>query len=106
MEEKRENLIKTLENIQVYFNARADMAIGDGKIVLAGYWKTIEEAIALLKAQEPVAPVKKSFVICGVDEYGATSLIPVCGACGAWLQTAAPVDKYCPQCGRTVKWDD
>lgn len=63
------------------------------------------DAIALLKAQEPVAPVRKSFLVSAPDEYGTTPYMTVCGACGAWLLTVEPRAKYCPNCGRAVKWE-
>lgn len=65
----------------------------------------IDDALALLKAQEPVAPVRKSFLVSGPGEYGTTPAMTVCGACGAWLLTVEPRAKYCPNCGRTVKWE-
>jgi uncharacterized OB-fold protein len=63
------------------------------------------DAIALLKAQEPVEPKEESFLVSGEDDYFITPRMATCGACGAWLHTAAPVAKYCPQCGRKVKWN-
>lgn len=65
----------------------------------------MRDALALLKAQEPVAPVRKSFLVSAPDEYGATPSMTVCGACGAWLLTVEPRAKYCPNCGRAVKWE-
>jgi len=65
----------------------------------------IMDALALLKAQEPVKPKKKSFLVSGPDDYTSTPAMTVCGACDAWLLTVAPRAKYCPQCGRAVKWE-
>ena len=65
----------------------------------------IDDALALLKAQEPVAPVRKSFLVSAPDEYGTTPPMTICGACGAWLLTVEPRAKYCPNCGRAVKWE-
>lgn len=65
----------------------------------------IDDALALLKAQEPVAPVRKSFLVSAPDGYGTTPSMTVCGACGAWLLTVEPRAKYCPNCGRAVKWE-
>ena len=57
-----------------------------------GQDKMIEDAIALLKEQEPVKP-----------KYTPKSIYSwECGVC------AEPFDRianYCPKCGRAVKWD-
>ena len=74
--------------------------------LLDEYNKVVAERDALRKAQEPVAPVKRSFTVSGADEYLSTLPITVCGACGGWLPNAAPRAKYCPNCGKAVKWDD
>jgi len=66
--------------------------------------RMMKDVAELLKEQEPVEPKKKSFLISGVDEYYTSSLITVCGVCENWLSTAVPVPKYCPNCGRAVKW--
>ena len=63
------------------------------------------DALALLKAQEPVEPKKKSFLVSGQDDYTSTPAMTVCGACDAWLLTVEPRAKYCPQCGKAVKWE-
>lgn len=52
----------------------------------------ISDAIALLKEQEPVEPFEE-----GINDFN-------CGKCGAGLS----VDndwKYCPHCGKKVKWE-
>ena len=69
------------------------------------YNDALDMAIETLKAQEPVEPKKKSFLVSGPDDYTSTPAITVCGACDAWLLTVAPRAKYCPQCGRAVKWE-
>lgn len=58
------------------------------------------EHLELLKEQEPVAP--------DVDSEGTCS----CGNCGetvgyfpAGFRTPEKLCKYCPECGRKVKWD-
>lgn len=48
----REKVIKGLEKIAEFFKARGDMAVGDGKMLLS-WMRAVEDAIALLKAQEP-----------------------------------------------------
>ena len=49
------------------------------------------DALALLKAQEPVEPVY---------ELGITR----CGQCNHEIDKYGG-DNYCPQCGRAVKWE-
>lgn len=73
--------------------------------LLDEYNKVVAERDALRKAQEPVAPEKKSFLCAGECEYESTPLMNVCGACGEWLLSAAPRAKYCPNCGREVEWE-
>ena len=61
----------------------------------------MSDALALLKAQEPVKPSEP-------DEYGTQ----YCGACGSAVgyELESPVIgcikyNYCPSCGKPVKWD-
>ena len=49
----REKVIKGLEKIAEFFKARGDMAVGDGKMLLLSWMRAAEDALALLKAQEP-----------------------------------------------------
>jgi len=64
------------------------------------YSKAIEDAIALLKEQEPVT---YELVKVGEKNYPFYNL--VCTGCGN--KTGMRMDwKYCPRCGRTVKWND
>lgn len=86
----REKVIKGLE---VILEETADMF----------YRSTIQDAIALLKAQEPIAPVK-------VNRYMETDensdwFSPETydyGNCGEELHGKA---NYCHLCGRAVKWE-
>ena len=55
--------------------------------------RCIVDAIALLKAQDPVEPIQ--------DMVG-DALFWVCGKCGHDLTSS---DWYCANCGRAVKWD-
>lgn len=63
------------------------------------------DALALLKAQEPIAPIQGAD---DQDEY-----IFCCGSCGAVVGETflGPSgggevrEKYCPECGRAVKWE-
>ena len=62
----------------------------------------VYEAIELLKAQEPVKPI-----FAGQDDW-------ICGNCGetvGWEQLSnygldKVKHKYCPECGKAVKWND
>lgn len=49
----KEKVIKGLESLRNICNAKSDMAIGKGKVAWAGYANTADDALALLKAQEP-----------------------------------------------------
>lgn len=55
----------------------------------------VDDAIALLKKQEPVKPVPDT-------SYGARPWWFVCGNCKLSVNED---QKYCPNCGRAVKWD-
>lgn len=60
------------------------------------YSKAIEDAISLLKAQEPIAP--KLIKMYPHDIYE-------CGNCGH--RSVGSKDykaKYCPECGREIQW--
>ena len=54
------------------------------------------DALELLKAQEPVAPIS-------VPLAGFAYTIAKCAVCGTWLRIN---DKFCPGCGRAVKRDE
>ena len=64
------------------------------------YAKAIENAIALLKEQEAVT---YKVVKAGEKSYPFYDL--VCTGC--WNKTGMRMDwKYCPGCGRAVKWNE
>lgn len=93
MQEDREQLLKALENIRVFFDARADMAVGDAKIIFAGYDKAIAAAIELVKAQEPLpAKIEGSNII----------QIGRCPACGKVMVPWGA--SHCQECGQAVTW--
>ena len=64
------------------------------------YWFDIEtpcnDAIALLKAQEPVEAT-----VCNNDVSGAGSWWYQCGKCRMPID---PKDRFCRYCGQAVKW--
>ena len=45
--------LKALQNIQRYFEAKANMAIGDGKMKMLSWARACGDALELLKEQEP-----------------------------------------------------
>ena len=55
------------------------------------------DALALLKAQEPVKPKKRD-----ADFGNLKSGAWICGVCGADMIWGR---RYCPDCGRVVKWN-
>lgn len=62
-----------------------------------------DDAIVLLKEQEPIEPVDDGHgsLICGNQGFG-------CGCVGAYNPRTKAVDKFCnfcPECGRGVKWE-
>lgn len=57
-----------------------------------------EDVRAYLKAQEPVEPHYKELAILGQWDN-----VPICGACGTIIGYSV---KYCPHCGREVRWND
>ena len=53
----------------------------------------MKDALALLKAQEPLKP-----------KLSVSGILYKCRACGRPLTKY--LDEFCPKCGRPVKWDD
>ena len=64
-----------------------------------GYLGSVRRARKALEKQEPVTPKTD-----GTSIYDVDGLI-VCGKCGGSLGMPE-VFKFCPWCGRTVKWDE
>ena len=80
------------------FEYRTKCSYGDCK---TGCVKTLaKDALALLKAQEPVEPKMMEFADEGMtwEKYE----VPTCGVCGALLGDAL----FCPMCGKAVKRND
>lgn len=50
----RDEMVSRLDFMSQYFAARGDMAVGDGKLLLMACAKAASEAVALVKAQEPM----------------------------------------------------
>ena len=92
----REKVIKELGSLRDICNAKSNMAIRKGKVVWAGYANTADDAIALLKEQEPVEPSTD------VDTY-------VCPNYGHRLEHQCMLGdnvifdelyNFCPACGK------
>ena len=49
----REKVIEELESLRDICNAKSNMAVGNGKIAWAGYANAADDAISMLKKQEP-----------------------------------------------------
>ena len=60
----------------------------------------LEDALALLKAEKPIAP---NHVEDGnYENSGIMNYWFMCGKCGSCVD---PGDKYCRECGQAVKWE-
>lgn len=82
---EREQIIMSLTEI-------ADQPTEDGMVDGVNQ-QTIKGALELLKEQEPVKPRYEDF-------FG--NRIALCGYCNGYVVRS----KYCPRCGKAVKWDD
>lgn len=100
----REKVIDRLEMLR-FFNQRAgrelwaDKPHGIQETDIANADAIFADALALLKAQEPVPPVIRQ------EMYGVTSdieKIAYCGNCGYRLGRLRV--NYCENCGKAVKW--
>ena len=66
--------------------------------------KTAADALALLREQEPVKPEPREI---WVGSNGAFVLEWHCGACGCGvMKNDRWQTKFCPECGKAVKWDE
>ena len=100
----REQVIKGLYEICAYFRDSVNAMRGGTAdcTVFNGWAMTVADALALLKEQEAVEPK-----LVGVNTW-------TCGKCGAllgWEEFAQSglelvKYKYCPECGKAVKWDE
>lgn len=82
--EKQEKVIKGLGAVKE--------TLEDMRDKLGAKW--CEDAIALLKAQEPMKP--------NAIMHGKMVMYYQCPAC---LATIGNGNKFCPNCGRAAKWD-
>ena len=85
-QEKRDKVIKELENYEPYAKGLSNVTVKSSVIL---------NAIALLKEQEPVKPKSKV-------RHGAYGQIQHwCGNCMKMLNGKP---KYCSECGREIRW--
>lgn len=87
----REKVVEALEMSYKYSNVDENNALVPQQLV--------RDALALLKAQEPVKPTWY--------QVGRWFKTWRCGACGGTLVFRNGEDKpnYCTDCGRAVKWE-
>lgn len=83
-----------LQHIQTYFEAKADMSIGNGKMKLLSWANAVRDAQELLKEQEPAQVIQREAM---------HMLFWCCGSCGVAITEG---DKFCRMCGKAVRWDD
>ena len=63
--------------------------------------EVLEDALTLLKEQEPEKPIYKQ-IVNEYEKYTEYINRSFCAKCGAEFIDRV---KYCPLCGREVKWD-
>lgn len=95
----RDKVIKGLESLRDICNAKSDMAIGKGKVAWAGYANTADDALSLLKEQEPIEPEGENCGECGYTLHRINYDGPDKELRHEWF-------RFCPYCGRKAKWDD
>ena len=94
----REKVIKGLGEILRYCHEMYSGCDNDGQYKLACMNQAAKDALALLKAQEPVTvipAIKKN------DELLAEGICPICGAKLDYYLNG----QFCGCCGRRLKWE-
>ena len=99
--DKRDNTIRGLEYLAKWLHGKFEQT-GEGDYELDA--QTAENALALLKEQEPVEPVRKPEIF---------DSLYFCGKCLTKVGFQIRKDdswrfkcNFCPNCGMAVKWDD
>lgn len=110
----REKVIRGLENIVSDMQEEidewrdySDSELSHGLTCDCEWWyntaQMLKDAIAMLKAQEPVEPtIDTHWETPSVYDDDVKVTENKCGACGAEIDKW---DKYCRVCGRAVKWE-
>jgi hypothetical protein len=83
----RENVIKGLNDIGVFIAGR----IGIERA--RNFLRTIDDAVAMLKEQDAVEPIRIST---NYEQHWK------CGKCKAVISVQ---DKYCHECGKRIEWE-
>lgn len=102
----REKVIGSLQEAAAYFRSSFDAMYGTVACEKFREWTdAIEQAHALLKAQEPVEP---KIVDTSNSKLYHNDMFKnyYCGNCGEFLHVVNRKDLFCSQCGRAVKWND
>lgn len=89
----REKVIKGLEETEIMLAHAVDRG---GEMAVMGAFKClnrVEDALDMLKEQEPVKPRYEDF---------SGYRIARCGNCNRHIVK----HRFCPECGKEVKWDD
>ena len=96
----QEKVIKELEEVQHYIKVE-NLPAHTLKAKLV-----IDDALALLKVQEPVKPIiETTYGTAECDDPWGRLIF--CGACGKRINekyNPDEDDKYCKHCGKPVKW--
>ncbi len=103
----RELIKAELQNLQKILEAKADMCIGNGKVNLLSFANACSGALELLKEQEAKWVHREDMDF--IDKNKRTHFHGMCTNCGFvhdFIDGHTGQYKYCPQCGKAVKWDD
>ena len=96
----RDKIIKELERLSEWlFQQYRVVYDGDAPNYYDAY-KTVDDAIAMLKEQEGETETKQIWS----PGYGDYANKCECGA--VWINVYNTVPNYCPGCGKAVKWDE
>ena len=87
----REDVISNLAILRTWCAVNPNYGIGLSVVDCLKVVTWLDDAITLLKAQEPVEPI----ILGGNWWY----------QCGRCKEAVGYHDKYCKACGRAVKWD-
>ena len=85
----RESVIKRLEKVSYYFKSLLTVGWQGDADIYREHRESVNMAIALLKEQESVKPIR-------LENWWE------CPSCSGNIVANM---KYCPGCGRKVKWD-
>lgn len=97
----REKVIEELERLSEWFFLQYQVVYdGDAPDYYDAY-KTVDDALALLKEQEAVEPIKMQRM-----DNNFSFFVPyfLCGNCR--YELVGEDVMFCAHCGRKVKWDD